>query len=236
MSDYLSPLILFLSAIVGGSAVFLFKSTDEGKLKLLLSFSGSYLLAICLLHMLPEIFAGGEPGIGIYILAGFFIQVLLEFFSGGIEHGHVHVHKEDINVIPMGLLLSLCVHAFTEGMPLGGGLEHRHNTLILGIVLHKIPIAFVLMIFMTKAEIARPKALLILLLFALMAPLGVFVGGTLNELISVQKLLAIVVGIFLHVSTTILFESTENHRFNIQKIIIIIFVASTAAHTYNELP
>jgi len=227
MTDF-EPLVLFFAAVIGGLSLYLFKNTDEGKLKLLISFSGSYLLAICILHMIPEIYAGGAPGVGIYILAGFFIQVLLEFFSGGIEHGHAHVHKENINVVPVAILLSLCVHAFAEGMPLSGGLEHKHNTLVLGIVLHKIPIAFVLMVFMQKAQISKTKSIILLLIFALMAPLGIFVGGLINELISIEKLLAIVVGIFLHVSTTILFESTDNHRFNIQKIIIIIFGASLA--------
>jgi zinc transporter ZupT len=229
MTVFISQLVLFFAAIVGGAiSLLFFKSSDEGKLKLLISFSGSYLLAICLLHLIPEIYINDVPGIGIYILAGFFLQVLLEFFSGGIEHGHVHVHKEDIEVIPVALLLSLCFHAFTEGMPLGGEMEHKHNTLLLGIILHKMPIAFVLMAFMLKAKIARSKAIVVLIVFAAMAPLGLFVGAEVQGLISIEKLLAVVVGIFLHVSTTILFESTDNHRFNIQKIIIIIFGASLA--------
>jgi zinc transporter ZupT len=224
-----NQLVLFFAAIAGGAiSLFLFKAGSTGRLKLVISFSGSYLLSICLLHLIPDIYTNNTPGIGIYILAGFFLQVLLEFFSGGIEHGHVHVHKEHMEVIPVALLLSLCVHAFTEGMPLGGQMEHKHNTLLLGIVLHKMPIAFVLMAFMSKAKIATSKALAILIAFAAMAPLGVFVGSEVQSLISMEKLLAVVVGIFLHVSTTILFESTDNHRFNIQKIIIIIFGASLA--------
>jgi len=97
-----------------------------------------------------------------------------------------------------------------------------------GIVLHKMPIAFVLMAFMMQAKISRSKSIAILIIFALMAPLGILAGGPAIEYISIEKLLAIVVGIFLHVSTTILFESTDNHRFNIHKIIIIIFGASLA--------
>jgi hypothetical protein len=34
--------------------------------------------------------------------------------------------------------------------------------------------------------------------------------------------MAIVVGIFLHISTTILFEMSDGHKFSIQKIITII--------------
>jgi hypothetical protein len=35
-------------------------------------------------------------------------------------------------------------------------------------------------------------------------------------------ILAMVVGIFLHISTTILFESDENHGFNLKKFVVII--------------
>ena len=229
MTEMINPLILFFSALLGGGiSVFLFKTIDESKLKLIISFSGSYLLAICLLHLIPEIYSGNGQDIGKYLLGGFFLQVLLEFFSGGIEHGHVHVHKGNVNVIPMALLLSLCVHAFTEGMPIGSGMHHQHNTLLVGIVLHKMPIAFVLMAFMAEAKISRLKSIIILFVFALMAPLGVFAGTAVQGFISIDKLLAVVVGIFLHVSTTILFESSDNHRFNIQKIIIILIGASLA--------
>ena len=34
--------------------------------------------------------------------------------------------------------------------------------------------------------------------------------------------MAIVIGIFLHISTTILFESSEGHKFSSQKILAII--------------
>ncbi|MBL4755560.1 MAG: ZIP family metal transporter [Flavobacteriales bacterium] len=229
MTDLFNPFILFIAAMAGGLAVFLFKTTDESKLKLLISFSGAYLLAICLLHLIPEIYEGNSTDIGMFILGGFFLQVMLEFLSGGIEHGHMHVHKKHLNVVPVAIMVSLCVHALTEGMPLGGeGLAHRHSTLVVGIVLHKMPIAFVLMAFMMQAKIAKPKAIAVLITFALMAPLGIMLGETVAAFMSIEELLAIVVGIFLHVSTTILFESTDNHRFNIHKIIIIIFGASLA--------
>jgi hypothetical protein len=40
--------------------------------------------------------------------------------------------------------------------------------------------------------------------------------------------MAVVVGIFLHISTTILFESSNNHRFNIIKIATVLGGAATA--------
>jgi hypothetical protein len=40
--------------------------------------------------------------------------------------------------------------------------------------------------------------------------------------------MAVVVGIFLHISTTILFESSENHRFNLIKFVVILMGAGFA--------
>ena len=103
------------------------------------------------------------------------------------------------------------------------------NPLLMGIAIHKLPVAFVLTTFLLASCKTRTTAALLLLLFALMAPLGAglhHVWGGLHD--QMHLVLAIVVGIFLHVSTTILFESSDNHRFNIYKIIIIIFGAGLA--------
>ena len=43
-----------------------------------------------------------------------------------------------------------------------------------------------------------------------------------------NKMMGIVIGIFLHISTTILFESNVDHRFNFYKMIAIIIGAGIA--------
>jgi hypothetical protein len=40
--------------------------------------------------------------------------------------------------------------------------------------------------------------------------------------------MAMVIGIFLHISTTILFESSDGHKFSLQKILAIIIGACIA--------
>lgn len=227
--DHLIYISLFLSALLGGLAVFLFK-TKENSIKLLLAFSGAYLFAICVLHLIPDTYSQGNASIGIYILIGFFLQILLGFFSGGIEHGHVHIHKDSKLVFPSALLISLCIHAFVEGMPLNNTINHQvNNPLLMGIILHKIPIAFVLMSMLLQLTVKKQTAIAYLMLFALMAPLGVLTSNLIGDMEQYfDKIMAIVIGIFLHISTTILFESSEDHRFNLYKFIIIIFGAGLA--------
>ena len=217
--------LLFASVMAGAIVVEIFKPKKNKNIQLLLTFSGAYLLSVSVLHLLPELFKEENTSqhIGIFILAGFLIQILLEYFSQGIEHGHFHKS----NVIPFSVLISLSLHALLEGLPLGGHLlhhnHHAHNSLLTGIVLHKIPVAIVLMTFFLQSNMPKQKAYFYLLLFAIMSPLGVFAGSFFTTLANYQnEIMALVIGIFLHISTTILFESSDGHKFSTQKILAII--------------
>jgi zinc transporter ZupT len=218
--------LLIFSVFAAALTVLWVKPSDPNKLKLLIAFSGAYLLSITALHLLPEVFTddGRGPYFGSFVLVGFFIQVMLEYLSGGIEHGHAHTHRSA--GLPVGLMIGLCLHAFLEGMPLGGGdAGHSHShglePLLLGIVLHKYPVAMVFLAMLLNSGLAKAKAFGLLAVFAAMAPLGTLLSGV--EMVGQynRESLAIVIGIFLHVSTTILFESSEGHRFNAYKVVAI---------------
>ena len=58
----------------------------------------------------------------------------------------------------------------------------------------------------------------LLALFAAMGPLGMFVGAHTPLAHYSRELMAVVIGIFMHISTTILFEASDAHRFNIAKL------------------
>ena len=227
MNTTLTLGLLFASVIAGAIVVEIFKPKKGRNIQMLLTFSGAYLLAVSVLHLLPELFKNDiSKYIGLYILGGFLIQIVLEYFSQGIEHGHFQKN----NVIPFSILISLCLHALLEGVPLGGHLhDHAHNSLLTGIVLHKMPVAIVLMTFFLQSNIGKSKAYFYLLLFALMAPLGVFAGNLFTTLADFHnEIMAMVIGIFLHISTTILFESSDGHKFSLQKILAIIVGACIA--------
>ena len=68
------------------------------------------------------------------------------------------------------------------------------------------------------------RKLIVLFAFALMSPLGMIVGryGANNDFFNLEIILAVVVGMFLHISTTIIFESSENHKFNFIKLISLL--------------
>jgi zinc transporter ZupT len=227
MTEITTNLILFSSAFLSGLAVIIFKLKFSKNLRLLISFSGAFILAICVLHLMPEIFRDYDKKIGAFILIGFVIQLLLEFFSNGIEHGHFHSHKKDIAIFPYAIFISLCLHSFIEGMALieGGHEHHNHSSsLLVGIVIHKIPVGIVLSTMILSKNISKSTFIIALTIFAASAPLGLYLAGNhiLPFLENSRIILALAVGIFLHISTTILFESSEGHKFDLKKFAIIV--------------
>ena len=228
--------LLFITIIISGTSVFAFRKVNAGFLKLLLSFSGAYLFALTVLHLIPEVYQSGDKNIGIFIFIGFFIQIVLEFFSEGIEHGHIHIHKNQNAAFPYGVMIGLCLHSFLEGMPLIQNFSDNgtQRSLLAGIILHHIPVAVALMTMLLQSGLTRSRAVFYLILFAMMAPLGAFTGnyfsafGLSNIPMLFDRIMAVVIGIFLHISTTILFESYEEHRFNYLKLLIIILGAGLA--------
>lgn len=218
-------IILFLSAFLGGLSIFLFKKDNTQRLKLLLSFSGAYLFGITVLHLIPEVYGKADEYVGLFILGGFLLQILLELFSEGIEHGHIHKHSHEHYSFPYGIMISLCLHAFLEGMPLAEG---HQNELVFGIALHHIPAAFALGSVLVQNKVKRAPLLLLLVTFALMTPLGyVFSNGlSLGTIGNISqyfgRIMGVVIGIFLHISTTILFESSVDHKFNLKKFVAVI--------------
>jgi zinc transporter ZupT len=206
-------------------AIFLFKKDNTQRLKLILSFSGAYLFAITILHLIPEVYHEGDPSVGLFVLGGFLFQILLEQFSEGIEHGHIHKHHHDHYAFPYGIMLSLCLHAFLEGMPLAKG---HHNQLLFGIGLHHIPASFALASVLTQNRVSKRSVIILLVVFSTMSPLGysfsdALSNGSIGDLDQYfDRIMAIVIGIFLHISTTILFESSVDHHFNLRKLAAVL--------------
>lgn len=229
MSSVVIVSILFLSAFLAGLSVFFVKRDNTSLLKLVLSFSGAYLFSITVLHLIPHVYLDGGTSpevIGVYIIVGFLFQLVLEHFSQGIEHGHIH-HHEHTNVFPIGIMISLCLHAFLEGMPLAAGYR---SELVFGIAIHHIPAAFALGSLLLNTKLTKNKISVYLFLFAAMTPLGFLTSkgigsGEFGDISQhFDKMMAIVIGIFLHISTTILFESgsADHHKFNRRKMIAVL--------------
>ena len=212
--NYLLPL---LSVLIGYLIALLLKPRAKQNLKLLLAFSGSFLLSLTVMHLLPDVYESENKSVGIFIMVGILFQIILEFFSQGAEHGHVHGHDK-MTQMPWLLFISLCIHALLEGFPVG-----HHHDLAYGIAIHHLPIAIILTTFFLNAQLNKTALFFFMLTFAVMTPLGTLVSDSfpiLNEYYT--QITAVVIGILFHISSTIIFESSEGHKFNIAKVSMII--------------
>jgi zinc transporter ZupT len=261
---YLLPL---LSVILGYAMALVLKPTNKKNLKLLLAFSGAFLLSLTVMHLLPEVYESSthteavhtpeiisdqavahdhsahnhdahnhdahteshdthtehehnhtNNPIGLYIMAGIIFQIILEYFSKGAEHGHVHGGHNHIEKMPWLLFLSLCIHALLEGMPVS-----QHNDMAWGIAIHHFPIAIILTAFFINSGLNKIAIFLFMMAFAAMTPLGTLLSQQLHFISHYYtEISAVVVGILFHISSTIIFESSEGHKFNLAKLLVII--------------
>ena len=239
-------LLLFVLTFIGGSAPIWTQGIDERKTNLLLAFSGSFLLSITLLHLLPETFGELGHSAGLFVLIGFFVQLLIQRFTHGVEHGHAHVHvtdghqhdhthhhtheHADTHRIPLvSIVLGLSLHAFMEGLPLGFHYRHEATTssLYLAVAAHKLPEAMLLTTLIANYK-GRKNAMLLLCIFSLITPAASFLAATLgHQYLAMSKvvmwLVPVVAGAFIHIATTIFFESgTRQHMLTFQKTLAIL--------------
>ncbi len=212
---YILPILAVLLSFV---FVYITKPKNKEHFKLLLAFSGAFLLSLTIFELLPAVYQESNPKtIGVFIMLGILLQVFLEFFSKGAEHGHIHLDHGHTG-FPWLLFLSLSIHSLLEGIPI-----HDESTILYGILVHKVPEAIILSIFFLNSEIKPINSVFFIVLFSLMTPLGSFMAEYFSLIHTYHApITALVIGVLLHISTIILFESSEGHEFNLRKLIVII--------------
>ena len=203
--------------------------------KWVLTTSGAYLLAIAVLELFPLVYSGitdhdALHKLGLWVLAGYMLQLLLELFSGGVEHGHRHIGSLQPKRIPWVLLIALFLHAFLEGLPVGAmGEDPSARKLTLAIAFHSFPITLVLFSMLRSLDLSTSFSSIVILLFGCMPVSGILLADQMAFLQSAEReLTALALGVFLHVSTTIIFESAKGHSFNLAKFISILLAFALA--------
>lgn len=212
---YLLPI---LAVLLSFGFVFVTRPKNRGDFKLLLAFSGAFLLALTIFELLPEVYEQSDAKtVGLFIMSGILLQIFLEFFSKGAEHGHVHIDSEKSD-FPLLVFFSLCIHSLLEGFPIDSD-----GSILYGILIHKVPISIILSIFLLNSKIKLSNTILFIVLFSLMTPLGTYLAANFDTIEHYYiPITSLVIGVFLHISTVILFESSEGHTFNLRKLIAIV--------------
>lgn len=247
MEILIAYILLFFGVMASGASILVIKNKNKKTLKLITVFGGAFLLAVCFVNLIPEMFHEAHHHheeaahlmfpIGASILVGFLIQLFLEQLSKGMEHGHVHSNGENISkVSSVMLLIGVSIHAFLEGFPIISD-TGVNTAMVTGIIIHNIPISIILVGSFIHSGSSKTFSLLMLAIFASMA----IIGSELNQMLSILHpyqniIIGIVVGILLHVATTTLFDSEESHKYNRTRFLIIllafIIVILLPAHTH----
>mgnify|MGYP002713015101 CR=1 FL=1 len=235
-------LILLGSAFIGGFVALFYAEKKKINFSLVLVFSGAYLFSITIIHILPELFKTSLNAgtTGLYVLGGFFLQQILEFFTAGAEHGHIHPkdnHHDHKTGLGISLLIGLSIHAILEGSLLTHSHfnpAHTHNGAVaLGIGLHKLPAAFAMMTILLCYYKSKAKPIFYLVLFAMASPIGLIlsqyaIDAEAFTLQTTNILFALVSGSFLYISTTIVFESAPGHHVKASKLMVLLLGAAVA--------
>jgi zinc transporter ZupT len=257
----LTGLALLIVALIGGLALEIFGDRAMNNLSIILAFGGAFIMGLLFLHLVPEAFSYSSIA-GRFVLIGFLVQILLEYLSKGLEHGHVHLNDSSnhtYTVMPWAAIVSLCIHALLESMPLAEGASavdvahqvrsmgslhvHVHadtaigSALFMGLAIHKLPVALVLMGLIKSTGATKVSRWCLLTLFGIMPGLGMYlydaiihsgipIPGGVSTFMSATH--GLVIGILLHVSTTVIFESGEGHAFNYKKLIATLLGLSIA--------
>ena len=129
--------------------------------------------------------------------------------------------------MPFGLDTAQLAHDHAHDHAHAG--HHHHHfgegqlALLAGIALHKLPVALALATIL-KATVTKTSLRWVWILFFAATPVfGMLIAGSLPQVPSVFGALnGVLVGILLHISTTILFETADGHDFNARKLLTIL--------------
>ncbi len=170
-------------------------------------------LGAAFFHMLPDALRGFTalypdlhyPLAELIAVGGFLFLLLLERLALSQNH-HDNV---SFFAVPYLLAVILIIHALTEGMALGIGTSLAETLLLLiAIAAHKGSESFALCIALLKHELPFHRVLRIVIFFACMTPLGIFLGALLQNYtyattgqLAAASFNAFAAGTFLYVST-----------------------------------
>ncbi|MCU0416317.1 MAG: ZIP family metal transporter [Cytophagaceae bacterium] len=236
---WINASILFWIAFLPAVLVFRFGMKNSDRYKYILSFSGAYLFSITIIHILPEAITetGDVKLAGVFVLLGYYLQMAIEYFSTGVEHGHMHLHHHHKGKEKYYILFAMCLHGLMEGTllmhPSHMHEEGSHTTLMIGMILHKIPEAFALATVLIGMMEAKRAIFGWQFLFALATPVGIYLSDVWMDSPWASErtpgiLFALVAGTFMYISTTIFFEANPQHKYTSNRIWMALLGGSAA--------
>ncbi len=196
-----------LVAIIGGLPP-LFPKWNQKQLHLFVAFGGGTILGAIFLHLLPDALTMGNVDLTTSMVLLGFVGILLveRILLGGHTHGSDGNAMTRHEVVGITALVGLSAHSLAGGFGLAVGTLNPQLGLVifLAIIMHKGTEAFSLSTIFRLAEYPRRKALLLLIIYSLMTPIGALVSLPLIQALKNIDLsipTGLTAGTFLYVAT-----------------------------------
>jgi zinc transporter 1/2/3 len=179
------------------------------------AFASGIFLGTALFHMLPDAitsFRSFFPNIHYPIAEslcafGFLALLLLERISE-----YASFAKRSANHIAYMMTLILVIHALIEGSALGVNTTFATVSVIfLAIIAHKSSESFALAVILNKGTLKLKVLITIISVFALMTPLGIFLGASLTQYLQLKEAIFITATFNALAAGTFLYMSTLHH-------------------------
>ena len=169
-----TSLVAFFSAVLGGILPIAQKKRSHFKwMHHVDSFCDGMFIAIALTHLLPEIYEHSTA-------TSFSISVIIILATVALIQFTTNQKKSHFKHFVTYLLFA---HCFIEGMAVSMVSDHSLQAALSATILaHKIVEAFVFFNLITRQEWSQKALYGLLILFALLTPLGILAGGYLSSL------------------------------------------------------
>jgi zinc transporter 9 len=223
----LNALVIFGISLAGGCIPLVLSVRDSVRRSVLAVATG-VLLGALFLHLLPELAhtqsaRGEQSAISslwmcvIAVVVGLGLADAILCRREGDPHGHEEDHAHHHVTASLAAFVGLSIHSFTEGLGLAGAAHNASlaSSVFSSIAAHKAAESFSLSTIFALAHLERRKIVALQLVFALITPLGILLGGALDDSIgeSGQGVLAAVTcGTFLFIGLCELLPDTFHRR------------------------
>lgn len=226
---------IFVVSILGGIVPLLHRWTTP-QLQTLISASAGIILGVLFFDLLPAI-SNTTPHFYPAVLSGFVLLLVLERFV------LIHPHETDElkgRRSGMTAYLGISLHSLLDGVALGSSamMPQLAPAVLFAILAHKVPDTFSLTSILTFFGYSRRSALLMLIFFSLLTPIGGFLALLVLQGIPPHDLgigVGIATGTFLFIATSDLLphahESHERRYRNLAVLLLGIAVIWVTRHS-----
>ncbi len=180
----LIPLLLLTLISATGLLLYFFKKVDQTILNLLIGLGAGSMLAVSVVHILPEALEETEFAIYAFI-AGFLLIYIIEEFLTPHHHDHAHgnhTHEdphEHYDHVALVSWIAIFIHTLFDGLGIRAGFGISAEVgyaIIIGVALHQIPVSLSLAAIFRESKFQKNTQIGLLVLFAFAASIGFLIS------------------------------------------------------------